>query len=74
MKWEDDVKNLIQSLYIPTSPYALYGANSLKHFNALLVKLDRLVEDTLCSAFSQYTIIQIVDEFLRAVRENYMTQ
>lgn len=72
IKWEPMVCELIRDLYDTEAEESLFEQDAITQYNSLLRLLDRWVEQTINYPFSQYSIGQLVDNFLHACTKEYV--
>jgi len=71
IKWEPKASSLISDLYDVENKDTLFGSRSMIHFKDFLKLLDKWVEMTLSSPYSQFTVVGMVDNFLSAACVEY---
>ena len=72
IKWEPSVGDLVRDLYEPDAKGSLFGTESIDQYNSLLRRLDHWVEQTITFPFSQFSIVQLVQNFLQACTTEYI--
>lgn len=72
IKWEPCVCELIRDLYDTEMQGSLFGGESIDQYNTLLKLLDRWVAQTVDFPFSQFSIVQLVTNFVDACTQEYI--
>lgn len=72
IKWEPCVCELIRDLYDTDMQGSLFGEEAIEQYNALLKLLDKWVAQTVDYPFSQFSIVQLVTNFVDACTQEYI--
>jgi hypothetical protein len=72
IKWESCVCELIRDLYDPDMEGSLFGQESIDQYNTLLKLLDKWVAQTVDFPFSQFSIVELVTNFVDACTQEYI--
>lgn len=72
IKWEPSVCELMRELYDTESTNSVFEEKGVEQYNTLLKLLDHWVEQTINYPFSQFSIVQLVQNFLDACTREYI--
>lgn len=70
IKWEPEVCQIIRELYTDTSP--MFGNKGLEQYNHILRLLDKWIAETQNYPYSQFNIVQVVQNFLNVTTLEYI--
>jgi hypothetical protein len=70
--WETNLAKGLEDAVDETKKTTLYQEEAKKHYNAFVGKMGEFVEKTVKFAYTKYNIIEVVNEFEKAARLEYV--
>jgi hypothetical protein len=72
INWETNLAKGLEDAFDETKKGTLYEENAKKHYNAFVGKMEEFVDKTVKFAYTKYNVIEMVTEFEKAARLEYV--